>query len=51
MDEKATKEPKKEGSVPYEAPAIVQEEEFETLALACGKAPGGRLLCQTDPSS
>jgi hypothetical protein len=30
-----------EGKQPYETPAIVSEEAFETLALQCGKADAG----------
>ena len=32
---------------PYQPPAIVAEEVFETLALACAKDPGG--LCEFNP--
>ena len=35
-----------QGKRPYEAPAIVSEQIFETTALACGKVPaqGGKCI-------
>lgn len=38
----APEQPKRK---PYEKPAIVSEECFETLALACGKFNGSKLAC------
>ena len=38
-----TRDPDAEGEperLPYEPPAVVSEEVFETLALACGKVAG-----------
>ena len=39
------------GKRPYEAPAIVSEQIFETTALACGKRPGQQFTCMTRPQN
>jgi len=36
---------------PYEAPAIVSEQIFETTALACGKRSGPGSLCKGRPKA
>ena len=36
------------GKLPYESPAVVSEEIFETLALACGKLSGD---CDPNPAN
>jgi hypothetical protein len=36
---------------PYEAPAVVSEETFETLALTCGKSDPGSSMCAPNPKS
>jgi hypothetical protein len=39
------------GKRPYEAPAIVSEQIFETTALACGKLPGQGAKCIARPKA
>jgi hypothetical protein len=34
------------GKEPYEPPAVVSEETFETLAIACGKTGGPKCLAE-----
>jgi hypothetical protein len=40
-----------QGKRPYEAPAIVSEQIFETTALACGKRPAQGGKCNTRPKA
>lgn len=40
-----------QGKRPYEAPAIVSEQIFETTALACGKLPAQGGKCTTRPKA
>ena len=39
------------GKRPYEAPAIVSEQIFETTALACGKRPAQGGKCNARPKA
>jgi hypothetical protein len=39
------------GKRPYEAPAIVSEQIFETTALACGKLPAQGGKCTARPKA
>jgi len=39
------------GKRPYEAPAIVSEQIFETTALACGKRPAEGGKCNARPKA
>jgi len=39
------------GKRPYEAPAIVSEQIFETTALACGKRPAEGGKCNLRPKA
>jgi hypothetical protein len=41
----------REGKRPYEAPAIVSEQVFETTALACGKRPAQGGKCNVRPKA
>ena len=40
-----------QGKRPYEAPAIVSEQIFETTALACGKLPAHGGKCNARPKA
>ena len=40
-----------QGKRPYEAPAIVSEQIFETTALACGKKPAQGSKCNARPKA
>jgi hypothetical protein len=40
-----------QGKRPYEAPAIVSEQIFETTALACGKRPAQGGKCNVRPKA
>lgn len=40
-----------QGKRPYEAPAIVSEQIFETTALACGKLPAQGGKCNARPKA
>jgi hypothetical protein len=40
-----------QGKRPYEAPAIVSEQIFETTALACGKLPAQGAKCNARPKA
>jgi len=40
-----------QGKRPYEAPAIVSEQIFETTALACGKKPAQGGKCAARPKA
>ena len=40
-----------QGKRPYEAPAIVSEQMFETTALACGKRPAEGGKCNARPKA
>jgi hypothetical protein len=40
-----------QGKRPYEAPAIVSEQIFETTALACGKVPAQGGKCNVRPKA
>jgi hypothetical protein len=40
-----------QGKRPYEAPAIVSEQIFETTALACGKRPAQGGKCNGRPKA
>ena len=40
-----------QGKRPYEAPAIVSEQIFETTALACGKLPAQGGKCTARPKA
>jgi len=40
-----------QGKRPYEAPAIVSEQIFETTALACGKRPAQGGKCNARPKA
>jgi hypothetical protein len=46
-----TSEPGPPARRPYEAPAIVSEQMFETTALACGKLVGELAKCKTRPKA
>lgn len=43
MDEKNREQPESDARLPYEAPAVITEEVFETLALSCARA--NQILC------
>ena len=40
-----------QGKRPYEAPAIISEQIFETTALACGKRPAEGGKCKAFPKA
>lgn len=44
MDDKHTEKPVEDARLPYQPPAVITEEVFETLALSCAKA--NLVVCQ-----